>query len=642
MIERTGFGKSLCYQFPASLFEGTTVIYSPLIALMRDQVNNLRKVGISARCLNSEQTDEENEQTLEDALNGRIKILYIAPERQENQVWIDAVRKICLSMIVVDEAHTISVWGHDFRPAFRRIVNLVKLLPKGMPVLATTATATKRVQEDIEQQIGSGIRTIRGNLMRSNFRMHVIETRSEDEKMIWIAKHLKDLPDCGLIYTGTRVETEKYSRWLEYIGVKSICYNAGLDAETRKEIEKGLMQNRWKCIVSTNALGMGIDKSDIRFIIHTQIPASPIHYYQEIGRAGRDGLPTYIVLFFNSAPDKTGLPTDCSLPKAFIDTAKPSKDKYLRVIDLLKEDILGQREITVRANLKLTQARVIIADLIDQGIIKEVKTGSRKKYEYQYGAPKLDTSSFECLRNAKLRDLKAMVGYVYTKGSRMEYLCRYLGDSPTETYSGCDNTTEPKWLPDSDGNYHKMLIGFFESYFPVLELKEKNNNIINGIAASYYGISNVGIAIHHSKYENGGDFPDYLLRLTLRAYRKSFANKRVNVVMYVPPTVSGNLVLNFAKKIANVLKVPLSHALRKVRATKEQKIFQNSYAKKDNIAGAFEVLGIDVTGMTILVVDDICDSGATLKEIGRVLTMHGAAEIIPLVIAKTVGSDNLN
>ena len=169
MIQRTGFGKSLCYQFPATQFSGVTVIFSPLIALMRDQVKALNNKGISARYINSEQSPEENSSTIQDALDGKVKILYIAPERQENMEWIEATRKMNLSMVVIDEAHTISVWGHDFRPAFRRIINLVKLLPQSLPVLATTATATKRVQQDIEQQIGGKLTTIRGLLVRDNF-----------------------------------------------------------------------------------------------------------------------------------------------------------------------------------------------------------------------------------------------------------------------------------------------------------------------------------------------------------------------------------------------------------------------------------------------------------------------------------------
>ena len=336
MIQRTGFGKSLCYQYPATQFSGVTVIFSPLIALMRDQVKSLNRKGISARYINSEQSPEDNSATIQAALNGEIKILYIAPERQENQEWIEATRRMKLSMVVIDEAHTISVWGHDFRPAFRRIINLVKLLPQDLPVLATTATATKRVQNDIERQIGGKLTTIRGSLVRSNFNLYVIKVQSDDEKMVWLAQHLNSIEGTGLIYTGTRVDTEQYAKWLVHNGVNAINYNAGHDAETRKDIENGLMENRYKCVVSTNALGMGIDKSDIRFIIHTQIPASPIHYYQEIGRAGRDGKTTTIILFFNEHIGDNGFADDYRLPKSFIDGARPSRDKYLKAINALK------------------------------------------------------------------------------------------------------------------------------------------------------------------------------------------------------------------------------------------------------------------------------------------------------------------
>ena len=373
MIERTGFGKSLCYQFPATQFPGITVVFSPLIALMRDQVRSLNQKGIPAAYINSEQSYEDNTLAIDKALKGKIKILYIAPERQENQEWLEATKKMDLSMVVIDEAHTISTWGHDFRPAFRRIINLVKLLPASLPVLATTATATKRVQQDIELQIGNRLTTIRGNLVRPNFHLQVIKVNSEDEKMIWLASNLNNLPGTGLIYTGTRVDTEIYAKWLQYIGINAIDYNAGYDAETRKDIEIGLINNKWKCVVSTNALGMGIDKPDIRFIIHTQIPSSPIHYYQEIGRAGRDNMPTRIVLFFNECKDpKNGYATDYQLPLSFIEGARPSEKKYLKVIDLIKEEPLSEREIMKKANLKQNQVRVIKADLIDQEIIKEV------------------------------------------------------------------------------------------------------------------------------------------------------------------------------------------------------------------------------------------------------------------------------
>lgn len=576
MIERTGFGKSLCYQFPATQFSGITVIFSPLIALMRDQVKGLLRKGISAAYINSEQTNEENQDVIERALNGELKILYIAPERQEDERWIEATKQMNLSMVVIDEAHTISTWGHDFRPAFRRIINLVQLLPAKLPILATTATATKRVQADIEKQIGGQLTTIRGSLIRPNFILNVIKVKSEDEKMIWLAKNINSLPGTGLIYTGTRVDTETYSNWLKYNKIESIDYNAGLDAETRKTIEDGLMANRWKCIVSTNALGMGVDKPDIRFVIHTQIPASPVHYYQEIGRAGRDGKPTTIILFYNDSKfGEDKVDTDKLLPLAFIDGARPSERKYKRVIEMLKEEPLSERDLVRKGNFKSNQVRTIKYDLIDQGIINEVLYGKVKKFEYQYNAPNFDYSRFETLRLAKLKDLDSMIGYVNTSEPRMKYLCSFLDSDENISYSNCDNTNQPRLYFEDDNNLRDKLQEFRETYFPELELsesslryvrvdeetktqllirvpypnvvdvfrdkvlvaryngkvnrsdfssdeieklqellpahREKKSHITNGVAASYYGVSNVGGAIHRSKYENGGDFPDFLL-----------------------------------------------------------------------------------------------------------------------------------
>ncbi len=699
LIERTGFGKSLCYQFPASQFSGVTVVFSPLIALMRDQVRSLCERGIPAAYINSEQLYEENLHVIDLALKGEIKILYIAPERQENDAWIEATRKINLAMVVIDEAHTISTWGHDFRPSFRRIINLVQLLPQGLPVLATTATATRRVQRDIEEQIGGKLTTIRGDLVRPNFFLQVIRVQSEDEKMIWLASHLNEFEGTGLIYTGTRVDTEVYAKWLQFSGVNAMDYNAGLDAETRKSIESGLRQNKWKCIVSTNALGMGIDKPDIRFIIHTQIPVSPIHYYQEIGRAGRDGKPTRIILFYNEKEsDATGVAVDSQLPLYFIDGARPSVDKYQRIISLLQNGPLSEKEIIKETNLKTSQVRVVKADLQDQGIIKEVLYGKVKNFEYQYGAPELNTNYFDELRAAKLKDFHAMEQYVYTDMPRMKYLCSFLDNGEGHNYTNCDNTNLEKIsvtvTPESVAELEK----FRETYFPkldvaswthrkkdfrlcinypgtlLLEKVERDNGgeivsrsvveyqkrinrfdyteeemeviedrlnsasrLVDGYAASYYGVSNVGAALHRCKYEGGGDFPDFLLRKTLSVFGKKFRGVHFDMVLYMPPTKSGDLVKNFAMNFARVINVPICHDLIKVRITEEQKIFQNTYSKQENVAGAFDIDEDIVEGKTILLLDDIYDSGATIKEVGNLLTQKGAKYIVPIVIAKTVG-----
>ncbi len=704
MIQRTGFGKSLCYQFPATQLPGITIVFSPLIALMRDQVKGLEQKGISAAFINSEQSKEENEAVITRALKNEIKILYIAPERQENGQWQEAVIKMNISLIVIDEAHTISTWGHDFRPAFRRIINLVQLLPANIPLLATTATANKRVQEDIENQIGGKLTSFRGSLARNNFNLYVIHVKSEEEKMLWLAQNVNSLQGTGLVYSGTRVDTETYAKWLQFVGVDAVEYHAGLDAETRKAIENDLMANKHKCIVSTNALGMGIDKPDIRFIIHTQIPVSPIHYYQEIGRAGRDGKPTVIILFYNDTkqgPDD--IEADKVLPLSFINNARPTEQQYQRVISCLQQEPMGERGIAKACNMKIDQVRTIKYDLIDQKIINEVKEGGSKVYEYRMNAPVLDYSLFEKLRQARLQELESMVEYANTSEPRMTYLCQFLDSVDSSCCAHCDNTDlRPLTFVDNPFLRNKLQ-EFRETYFPELKLckllfclcaveteekkvrynmrvpypdvieiyrtdeaphvynrginyadfpkntakiikglyekyqNEETTHITNGVAASYYGVSNVGAAIHRSKYENGGDYPDFLLALTLKAFGKTFGKYHYDMVMYVPPTESGNLVKNFANKFAKVLKLPVPDALIKTRTTQPQKIFQNKAGKEENVKDAFELInGIDVRGKNIILIDDIYDSGATLKEIARILSSKGAKYVTPVVIAKTV------
>ena len=632
LIEKTGFGKSLCFQYPATVFDGTTVIFSPLIALMRDQVKKLNNLGIAAKCINSEQSFEENSQIIEEAKSGTVKILYIAPERQENSEWIEATREMNLSMIVIDEAHCISVWGHDFRPAFRRIINLVKLLPKGLPVLATTATATKKVEDDVASQIGGNITVLRGNLLRENFKLYVVKVTSEDEKLIWLGQNLDKLEGTGILYTGTRVDTEIYSKWFEHLNLSTIGYNAGLDTDSRIEIENGLMSNKWKCVISTNALGMGIDKPDIRFIIHTQIPQSPIHYYQEIGRAGRDGNPSTIILFYN--------PADKRLPEAFIEGGRPAVSKYEKVIEAIRNELLGEKELMKKTNLKQTQIRVIKSDLIDQGIIRELTIGKGKKYEYITNAPLLNTKAFEDLRNSKKADLEQMIRYVQTDQSRMKFLCDFLGDLTTNKFTNCDNTGLNKITVNLTQEWKEKLQNFREDFFPNLDVESRGSNIVNGVAASYYGFSNVGSAIHRSKYETKEDFPEFLLRLCLKAYRKKFGQEKFDLIAYVPPTTSGDLVKNFTIKLSEVLKIPITHDLIKIKQTNEQKAFENGYLKSENVSGAFSFNNAsELEGKSILLVDDIFDSGATIKELGKLFTTFGVIKIAPIVIARTVGGD---
>jgi len=632
LIEKTGFGKSLTFQFPATQFDGLTIIFSPLIALMRDQIKSLNVKGIKADLINSQETNERNDLIIQKAINNELKILYITPERLASLSWQNAVSKMNISFIVIDEAHCISTWGHEFRPDFRRIINLMQVLPSSIPVLATTATATLGVSEDIKKQICKDIELIRGDLLRENLRLNVIHVDSEEDKMAWIAHYLKEVKGNGIVYTGTRSNSEIFSKWCESEKLNTIYYHAGLDSDSRKLVEKEWMNNKYKAVISTNALGMGIDKSDIRFIIHTQITQSPIHYYQEIGRAGRDGKTAEIFLLFN--------PKDTDLPLSFINNARPSVKKYEKVIHALKQEPLGEKNLMKATNLKQTQIRTIKADLLDQTIIREVMYGRSKKYEYQYNAPQLNTTSFEALRNHRLQEFEKMVKYTNTDKCKMLYLCNYLGDSNSNNCEICDSCLHNKNKFSMSENDKEKIKQFEDNFFPILEVETTRTNLINGVASSYYGFSNVGAIIHKCKYENRGDYPTILLKQTLRAFGRTFKEQKFDLVLFVPPTKSGNLVENFANKIASTLKLPIE-PLVKTRETKEQKIFQNGALKTENIKDAFGI-NIDIMNKSILLIDDIFDSGATIKEIGKMLTKKGAKVIAPLVIAKTVGGDIAN
>lgn len=632
LIEKTGYGKSLCYQFPALLFDGLTVVFSPLIALMRDQVNRLRELGLAAKCINSNQSWEDNLSTIQEAKEGLLKILYIAPERQENSLWLEEVRSMKLSMVVIDEAHCVSMWGHDFRPAYRRIVNLVNLLPKGLPVLATTATATRRVEIDIAKQLAGKIKVLRGNLLRENLKLYVIPVESDDDKLIWLGQNIPRLQGTGVIYTGTVTDTEVITHWLRKLHIQARAYNGRQDPATRIEVERGLLDNKWKCVVSTNALGMGIDKPDLRFIIHTQFPQSPVHYYQEIGRAGRDGLETVIILLYNHA--------DRDLPESFIKGFKPATYKYDKVISLLRQDLLDEKEIMKAANLRQTQFRVIKADLIDQGIIREVTIGTTKRFEFVRKSKPFDPKIFDHVKKAKINDLQAMIDYAETTESRMKFLCNYLGDSTDREFRNCDNTSLPKHTIKNTPEWMKLLEEFHADNFPELETEHKGCNLVKGVAASLYGVTRVGTAIHHSKYENGGDFPNWLLQLLLKAYRQRYADSQFDMILYIPPTVSGDLVRHLAEKVSSILDIPVFHFLKKSRSTQEQKLFENTYLKSGNVAGAFTVDNPELLKeKRILLIDDIFDSGATIREAGKYLTRCKAKVIAPLVLAKTFRGD---
>ena len=294
----TGAGKSLCYQIPAMLLSGITLVISPLISLMQDQVNALNEVGAHAAYINSTLSEEEFVNTVKNARKGQYKILYVAPERLTSDGFLDLAKSIEISMITVDEAHCISQWGQDFRPSYMKIVEFVNLLPKRPIISAFTATATENVREDISCTLDLVYPyNLVNGFDRENLFFQVEKPKNKDEYILKYIDEHKD--DSGIIYCATRKNVDKLYDLLESRGVSVAKYHAGMAASLRKKMQDDFVYDKKRIVVATNAFGMGIDKSNVRFVIHYNMPQSMENYYQEAGRAGRDGLDSTCILLFS-------------------------------------------------------------------------------------------------------------------------------------------------------------------------------------------------------------------------------------------------------------------------------------------------------------------------------------------------------
>ncbi|MFG0317093.1 MAG: RecQ family ATP-dependent DNA helicase, partial [Planctomycetota bacterium JB042] len=440
----TGGGKSLCYQLPALLLDGVTVVLSPLIALMQDQVDALRRRGLPATFVNSSLTRAEREKRVADVVAGRVKLLYVTPERFRKPEFVEAIGRVRVSLLAVDEAHCVSAWGHDFRPEYGRIGRIRDLLG-GPPTVALTATATTETQADVRARLGiEGARLFAGGIERPNLHLAVREVGADDEWFDRLVTTIRGIAGPGIVYVALIKDLRDLQDRLLRVGVDVLVYHGDLDPRERRRVQREFLGADDRVVLATNAFGMGVDKPDIRFVVHAQVPGSVESLFQEVGRAGRDGAPSYCELLY--------LEEHLSIQRQFVEWANPDARFVRGVFDVLARwgETLHARELDDLRNELLVKNRsdgrveTTLALLTAEGVLD----GSFERRDLAIVRPlergEEDRVVASGKRDRDLRRLLEVVRYVQETGCRKRAIHGYFGlDWPADRPCGaCDRCVD--------------------------------------------------------------------------------------------------------------------------------------------------------------------------------------------------------
>ncbi len=657
VVQRTGWGKSAVY-FVATLLlrrrgTGPTILVSPLLALMRDQVAAAERAGVRAASINSA-NPLEWAGTLDRLRADELDVLLVSPERLNNPRFRDEQLPALMArvgLLVVDEAHCISDWGHDFRPDYRRLRDLIASMPAGVPVLATTATANERVVHDVEEQLGAGgvgVLTIRGPLARESLRLGVLRLPDAATRLAWLLSHIGDLPGSGIIYALTVSAAEDTARLLREAGHEVRAYTGQTDPAEREESERLLKENRVKALVATSALGMGFDKPDLGFVVHMGAPSTPVAYYQQVGRAGRATERAEVLLLPG--------PEDEAIWQYFATSSMPDRAKANAVLDELAHEggPLSTVALEARVDIRRSRLELLLKVLDVDGAVERVQGGWLST-----GVPwTYDAERYERIADARTREQRSMIEYETTSGCRMEFLQRALDDPSARACGRCDNCTTP-WYPTAVDPETTVTAGAAMNRVGVL---------VEPRAQWPSGMSRLGLDVRGNIPQGERVEPGRALaRLTdlgwggpLRALlapttpdteiSPAMVGACVQVltdwgwdtrpagVVAMPSRAHPVLVASLARRISEVGRLPLLGSLE-LTGTGPGGAGGNSAYRLAGVADSFVVSPAladaiaALEGAPVLLVDDLVDSRWSLTVAGRLLRKAGAGPVLPFVLA---------
>ena len=645
LVQATGWGKSAVYWIATVLLRraggGPTLVVSPLLALMRNQVAAAERAGIRAATINSANLDEWHE------IEGRIAadeidVLLISPERLNNPRFRrDVLPSLAarVGLLVIDEAHCISDWGHDFRPDYRRIADVLAGLAPEVPVLAATATANARVEADVATQIGNRTRTFRGTLDRTNLHLSVARLDSAAEQLAWLQGWVAARRGPGLVYCLTVSEAERVATHLADAGIRAVSYTGSTPAEERESIEAALDSGDLACVVATSALGMGYDNPDLTYVVHLGSPSSPIAYYQQVGRAGRGSVPAEVVLVPTRA--------ERDIWAYFDSTAMPPEAAVLEVLHALdRHGPCSVMNLESMVNLRRGRLEALLKVLDVDGAVDRTPEGwARTEAAWSY-----DVDRYRSLAEARSAEQQAMVGYQDTSGCRLRFLRQQLDDPEAADCGRCDNCTGVPVNADPDPDAVAAATRSLRAAVVPLEARKQWPSGLIGrrgrIPAELRPEEGRALALGNDPGWSevlaplfaAADAPpdDDLLRGVAACLKAWPWGRRPTWVTWVPSRTRPLLVEGLASRLAEVGNLELVDAIERVRVDAEpQARMENSITQAANVLDAFRFGRADGTPLPLgpgLLIDDLARSGWTLTVAAEGLRDAGSGLILPFVL----------